>query len=130
MTSASLAPWAPANAEGKLVDTGTDVAIRMRRSMAAVLTFGLTPRGAESCTLSCSEAGAEVPGDEGGRGILAGLRSLDIFRSFCGIWKGLTSRTDGTVPSPFLALEPLGYHAPPEGETPDLRSCCMEPKPR
>lgn len=69
--------------------------------MAAVLTFGLTPRGAESCTLSCSEGGAEVPGDEGGRGILAGLRSLGIFRSFCGIWKGRTSRRDGTVPSPF-----------------------------
>src|ERR1700704_5793508 len=113
MTSASLVPCAPANAEGKLV------AIRMPRSMAAVRTFGLTPRGAESCTLSCSEGGAEVPGDEGGRGILAGLRSLGIFRSFCGTWTGRTSRTVGAVPSPFSPPEPLGYHAPREGETAD-----------
>src|SRR4029077_8983558 len=88
MTSASLLPSAPANAAGKLVDTGTEVAIRRPRSRAAVLTLGVTPRGAESCTLSPSEGGPEVLGDEGGRKILAGLRSLGIFRSFCGIWKG------------------------------------------
>src|SRR5438046_6930808 len=97
MISASLLPSAPANAEGKLVDTGTVVAIRRPRSRAAVLTFGLTPRGAESCTLSRSETGAEVPRDEGGRGGLAGLRSLGIFRSYCGIWKGRQSRGDGGV---------------------------------
>src|ERR1700694_4487669 len=101
MTSASVVLSAPGNAEGKLVDTGTVVAIRRPGSMAAVLTYGLTPRGAESCTLSCSAEGSEVPGDEGGRGILAGLRSLGISRSFYGIWKGRTSRRDGTVPSPF-----------------------------
>src|ERR1700719_3548290 len=76
MTSASLAPSEPATAACKLVVD--DAAIRMPRSMAAVLTLDGTPSESESCALSFFEDGPEGPRDEEDTGVVGAPWSLGM----------------------------------------------------
>src|SRR5271169_3478972 len=108
----SASDSAPASADKKAADGGGVVAaISMPRSSAAVLTLVSTPAGPESCGSDCPGEAAEVPWDEGDRGIREVLGSSAMETK-------IYSRSATGSRAPSFAPQPIGYHAQPSGRNP------------
>src|ERR1700689_1051828 len=107
MISASDGDSAPSAATNAPDPCGVVAAISMPRSSAAVLTLVSTPSPPESCTSSGSEESAEVPLDEGDRGVRDGFGSSPMQRTATRWGEPQICKDSSTPP------HVIGYHARP-----------------